>query len=57
MGQVAVTLNGRSYRFDCGDGEGEARVEAPRTALIEVRYLGLGERHPPQGRPHHAEAG
>jgi cell division protein ZapA len=21
MGQVAVTLNGRSYRFDCGDGE------------------------------------
>src|SRR5262249_46996963 len=25
MGQVAVTLYGRSYRFDCGDGE-EARL-------------------------------
>src|SRR5262245_19079954 len=25
MGQVAVTLNGRSYRFDCGEGE-EARL-------------------------------
>jgi cell division protein ZapA len=21
MGQVAITVNGRSYRFDCGDGE------------------------------------
>lgn len=25
MGQVAVTVNGRSYRFDCGEGE-EARL-------------------------------
>ena len=25
MGQVAITVNGRSYRFDCGDGE-EARL-------------------------------
>jgi cell division protein ZapA len=25
MGQVAVNVNGRSYRFDCGDGE-EARL-------------------------------
>lgn len=25
MGQVAINLNGRSYRFDCGDGE-EARL-------------------------------
>ncbi len=25
MGQVAVTMYGRSYRFDCGDGE-EARL-------------------------------
>ncbi len=25
MGQVAVTVNGRSYRFACGDGE-EARL-------------------------------
>jgi cell division protein ZapA len=21
MGQVAITVNGRSYRFDCGDGD------------------------------------
>ena len=21
MGQVAIAVNGRSYRFDCGDGE------------------------------------
>jgi cell division protein ZapA len=26
MGQVAVNVNGRVYRFDCGDGE-EARLE------------------------------
>jgi cell division protein ZapA len=26
MGQVAVTVNGRSYRFDCGEGE-EARLQ------------------------------
>lgn len=26
MGQVAVNVNGRLYRFDCGDGE-EARLE------------------------------
>lgn len=25
MGQVSVTVNGRSYRFDCGEGE-EARL-------------------------------
>jgi cell division protein ZapA len=25
MGQVTVNVNGRSYRFDCGDGE-EARL-------------------------------
>jgi cell division protein ZapA len=25
MGQVAITVHGRSYRFDCGDGE-EARL-------------------------------
>jgi len=25
MGRVAVNVNGRSYRFDCGDGE-EARL-------------------------------
>jgi cell division protein ZapA len=27
MGQVAINVNGRSYRFDCGDGE-EARLQA-----------------------------
>ena len=26
MGQVAINVNGRSYRFDCGDGE-EARLK------------------------------
>jgi len=26
MGQVAINLNGRSFRFDCGDGE-EARLK------------------------------
>ena len=26
MGQVAITVNGRSYRFDCGDGE-EPRLQ------------------------------
>ena len=26
MGQVTVNVNGRSYRFDCGDGE-EARLK------------------------------
>ncbi len=26
MGQVTVNVNGRSYRFDCGDGE-EARLQ------------------------------
>jgi cell division protein ZapA len=26
MGQVAITVNRRSYRFDCGDGE-EARLQ------------------------------
>lgn len=25
MGQIAITVNGRSYRFDCGEGE-EARL-------------------------------
>lgn len=27
MGQVAISLMGRSYRFECGDGE-EARIKA-----------------------------
>jgi cell division protein ZapA len=27
MGQVAINVNGRSYRFDCGDGE-EVRLQA-----------------------------
>ncbi|MCK5090476.1 MAG: cell division protein ZapA, partial [Hyphomicrobiaceae bacterium] len=26
MGQVAINLNGRSFRFDCGDDE-EARLK------------------------------
>jgi cell division protein ZapA len=35
MGQVAVTLYGRSYRFDCGDGE-EARL-AELAAFVKGR--------------------
>jgi cell division protein ZapA len=35
MGQVAVTLNGRSYRFDCGDGE-DARL-AELAAFVKGR--------------------
>jgi cell division protein ZapA len=35
MGQVAVTLYGRSYRFDCGDGE-EPRL-AELAAFVKGR--------------------
>ena len=40
MGQVAVTLNGRSYRFDCGDGE-EARL-AELAAFVKGRVEEIG---------------
>jgi len=40
MGQVAVTLNGRSYRFDCGDGE-DARL-AELAAFVKGRVEEIG---------------
>jgi cell division protein ZapA len=40
MGQVAVTLNRRSYRFDCGDGE-EARL-AELAAFVKGRVEEIG---------------
>jgi cell division protein ZapA len=40
MGQVAVTLNGRSYRFDCGEGE-EVRL-AELAAFVKGRVEEIG---------------
>ena len=40
MGQVAVTINGRTYRFACGDGQ-EARV-GQLTAYIQDKLDALG---------------
>jgi cell division protein ZapA len=40
MGQVAVTLNGRSYRFDFGDGE-EARL-AELATFVKGRVEEIG---------------
>lgn len=39
MGQVAVNLNGRSYRFDCGDGE-EPRLKE-LAAHVKSRFEAL----------------
>jgi cell division protein ZapA len=41
MGQVAVSLNGRTYRFVCGDGE-EARIEA-LAAYVGSKLEGLDQ--------------
>lgn len=43
MGQVAITVNGRSYRFDCGDGE-EARLKE-LAAYVKSRMDGLAREH------------
>ena len=43
MGQVAVTVNGRSYRFDCGDGE-EARLQELAT-FVKGRVEELTRQH------------
>ncbi len=40
MGQVAVAINGRTYRFACGDGQ-EARV-AELSAYIQGKLNALG---------------
>ncbi len=43
MGQVAITVNGRSYRFECGDGE-EARLKE-LAAYVKSRMDGLTSEH------------
>jgi cell division protein ZapA len=43
MGQVAITVNGRSYRFECGDGE-EARLKE-LAAYVKSRMDGLTREH------------
>jgi cell division protein ZapA len=43
MAQVAVTVNGRSYRFDCGDGE-EARLQELAT-FVKGRVEELTRQH------------
>jgi cell division protein ZapA len=43
MGQVAITVNGRSYRFECGDGE-EARLKE-LVAYVKSRMDGLTREH------------
>jgi cell division protein ZapA len=46
MAEVAVTLNGRAYRFDCEDGE-EARLK-DLAAHVKGRVDALAREH---GRP------
>jgi len=43
MGQVAITVNGRSYRFECGDGE-EPRLKE-LVAYVKSRMDGLTREH------------
>lgn len=43
MGQVVVKVNGRSYRFDCGDGE-EARLNE-LAAFVKARIDALTEQY------------
>jgi cell division protein ZapA len=43
MGQVAVNLHGRLYRFDCGDGE-EARLEE-LAAYLKGRIDALAQQY------------
>jgi len=43
MGQVAINLNGRLYRFDCGDGE-EPRLEE-LAAFVKGRLDALSQEY------------
>jgi cell division protein ZapA len=43
MGQVVVNVNGRSYRFDCGDGE-EARLDE-LAAFVRARIDALTQQY------------
>jgi cell division protein ZapA len=43
MGQVAITVNGRSYRFDCGEGE-ESRLQE-LADYVKSRMEALSSEH------------
>jgi cell division protein ZapA len=43
MGQVAINVNGRSYRFNCGDGE-ESRLQE-LAAYVRGRIEALAHQH------------
>jgi cell division protein ZapA len=43
MAEVAITVNGRSYRFACGDGE-EARLKE-LAAYVKSRMDGIKREH------------
>ncbi len=43
MGQVVVNVNGRSYRFDCGEGE-EARLNE-LASYVRTRIEGLTQQY------------
>jgi cell division protein ZapA len=43
MGQVAITVNGRSYRFDCGDGEEPRLTEL--ADYVKSRLEALAREH------------
>lgn len=43
MGEVAITVNGRSYRFECGDGE-EPRLKE-LAAYVMSRMDGIKREH------------
>ena len=43
MGQVAITVNGRSYRFDCGDGEEPRLTEL--ADYVKSRMEALSREH------------
>ena len=43
MGQVAITVNGRSYRFDCGDGEEPRLIEL--ADYVKSRLEALAREH------------
>lgn len=40
MGQVAVTLNGRTYRFVCGDGEEDRIIALANYVGTKLEALG-----------------
>ena len=43
MAEVAITVNGRAYRFQCGDGEEERLKEL--AAYVKSRLDGIKQEH------------